>query len=187
MRRLSLVVGLFVLFLTINLNACLASVSGDEPTADAKEQIIKDLNDNNFNEALKVFKEHEKNYKYLTKNFIPSLYSGLKAGLKNKNKKQVIKYLELSIAAEVQRKINEGLQNIKDYNVAKVIVLNAKKFYNLLSFSLDKQTNKKLKSAVQKCIEAIGNPGLFGVGKKPANIDKYKKNQKIIIDIIQSL
>jgi hypothetical protein len=63
----------------------------------------------------------------------------------------------------------------------------ANKFYKLLSVSLDKNKDKKLKTAIKNCMGAIGNPGLFGVGAKKPNKEEYIKNQKIIIDIIQSL
>lgn len=170
-----------------NLQAYSYAAAGKEPTIDAKEQITKAINEDNFKEALKLFKENEKNYKYLTKEFIPSLHSGLKKSIQNKDKKQTMKYLELSLAAEIQRRIDGGLQNIQTYNVAKVMVLKAKKFYTLLEVSLDKKTNKELGSAINNCIKAIGNPGLFGVGSKPANKDYYIKNQKIIIETIRSL
>lgn len=63
----------------------------------------------------------------------------------------------------------------------------ANKFYKLLSVSLDAHTDKKLKKAIDACIKSIGNPGLFGVGAKKADEQKYIQNQKIIIEIIQSL
>ncbi|WP_324172929.1 hypothetical protein [Sulfurimonas sp.] len=176
-----------MLFAITNLQAYSYAAAGKEPTIDAKEQITKALNEDNFKEALKIFKENEKNYKYLTKEFIPSLYNGLEISIQNKDKKKTMKYLELSLAAEIQRRIDGGLQNIKTYNVAKVMVLKAKKFYNLLAVSLDNKTNKRLESAINNCIRAIGNPGLFGVGSKPANKNDYIKNQKIIIEVIQFL
>lgn len=182
-----LILGLVVLFMTTTLNAYSYAAAGKEPTIDAKEQIIKALNNNDFATASRIFKEHEKNYKYLTKEFISSLYTGLEKALNNKDKKQVVKYLELSLAAEVQRRIDGGLQNIKVYNVAKVMVLKAKKFYSLLSVSIEKKTDENLKKAIKNCIKAIGNPGLFGVGSKVSNKDEYIKNQKLIIEIIQSL
>lgn len=179
---------MLLVFLTIsNLEAYSYASAGKEPTIDAKEQITEAINKDDFEQALKIFKSNERNYKYLTKEFTSSLYLGLQNALKNKDKKQTIKYLELSLAAEIQRRIDGGLENIKNYNVAKVMVLKAKKFYTLLSIGLDKEQDEQLKTAINNCIVAIGNPGLFGVGSKPSNEDAYKINQKIIIEIIQSL
>lgn len=183
-----LVLLLVVLFTTSStLYAYSYAAAGKEPTIDAKEAIIKAINANDFAKAKEVLKAHEKNYKYLSETFVSKLYSNLESSINNKDKKQIVKNLEISLGAEVQRRIDGGLKNIKTFNVAKVMLAKADKFYKLLSLSLDEKTNKELKKAIQSCMRSIGNPGLFGVGAKPANEEEYKKNEKIIINIIQSL
>lgn len=171
----------------INLNAYSYAAAGKEPTIDAKEEIMKAINKNDFQTAKEVFTKYEKNYKYLNDEFNGSLLLGLKYSIENKNKEEVVKWLNISIASEIQRRLDGGLKNIKNFNVAKVMLAKADKFYKLLSSSLDIQKDKTLKEAIQKCIKSIGNPGLFGVGSKSANIEEYKKNQKIAVDIIKSL
>lgn len=170
-----------------NLYAYSYAAAGKELTIDSKEAIIKAINADDFAKAKEVFTKYEENYKYLSDTFISKLYPALKSAIENKDKKQIVKNLELSLAAEVQRRISGGLENIKTFNVAKVMLAKANKFYELLAVSLDDTTNKKLKTAIKACIHSIGNPGLFGVGAKPANKEEYITNQKIIIDIIQSL
>ncbi len=170
-----------------NLHAYSYAAAGKEPTIDAKELIIKAININDFELAKNIFEKHKKNYKYLNDKFIKNLYIGLETSINTKDKKQIVKYLELSLGAELQRRIEGGLSNIKTFNIAKVMLVKANKFYKLLSSSLDVNTDKKLKIALKECMMAIGNPGLFGVGAKPINKKNYKKNQKIIIDIIQTL
>lgn len=183
-----LVLLLAVLFIaSSNLYAYSYAAAGKEPTIDAKEEIIKAINADDFAKAKEVFKAHERNYKYLSETFISKLYPNLKKAINNKDKKQIVKNLELSLGAEVQRRIDGGLKNIKTFNVAKVMLAKADKFYKLLSVSLDNKTNKELKKAIKACMVSIGNPGLFGVGAKPANKEDYIKNEKIIINIIQSL
>ena len=148
---------------------------------------MKAINADDFETAKKVFEKYDENYKYLSDTFIPKLYLSLEEAIDNKDKKSIVKNLELSLGAEVQRRISGGLENIKTFNVAKVMLAKANKFYELLSVSLDDNTNKKLKTSIKACMLSIGNPGLFGVGAKPANKEEYIKNQKIITDIIQSL
>ena len=175
------------LFVSSNALAYSYAAAGKEPTIDAKEKILKAVNKDDFAGAIKVFKENERNYKYLTDEFIKGLYDGLNSALKSKDKKQVMRYLELSLAAEVQRRVDGGLQNIDTFNVAKVMLAKANKFYKLLSPSLDTNKAKELKAALKACTKAIGNPGLFGVGAKKPNKQEYIKNQRKVIEIIQSL
>jgi len=172
---------------TINLHAYSYAAAGKEPTIEAKEAILKAVNENDFKSAKTVFLKYEKNYQYLNDEFNSKLFSSLKSSIEKKDKKSVSKSLDLTIAAEIQRRLDGGLKNINQFNVAKVMLAKANKFYKLLSVSLDDTTNVKLKNAMKKCVEAIGNPGLFGVGVRPANIEVYKENQQIAIKILQSL
>ncbi len=172
---------------TINLNAYSYAAAGKEPTIDAKEAILKAINSDDFDGAKEVFVNYSKNYKYLNDEFNPSLFVGLENAIKSKDKTQVAKWLNISIASEIQRRLDGGLKNINQFNIAKVMLAKANKFYKILSVSLDKQTDEKLKVAIKNCVNAIGNPGLFGVGAKPKNLEAYKKNQKLAVEILKSL
>ncbi|WP_294964421.1 hypothetical protein [Sulfurimonas sp.] len=169
------------------LSAYSYAAAGKELTIDAKELILKHINEDNFKSADKSFEKYKENYKYLNDNFIDGLYDRLNIALENKDKKEIIRSLELSIAAEILRRIDGGHKNIENFNVAKVMLAKANKFYKLLSVSLDKDTDKKLKSAIKACMIAIGNPGLFGVGAKKADKQLYITNEKVIKEILQSL
>ena len=157
------------------------------PTIDAKEAILKAVNANNFNEAKIVFDKFKMNYQYLNDEFNSKLFNNLKNAIEIKDKDAIFASLDITIAAEIQRRLDGGLKNIKQFNVAKVMLAKASKFYKILSVSLEDSVNKKLKNAIRKCVESIGNPGLFGVGARPANIELYKENQQIAIKILQSL
>lgn len=181
---ITLVLG--VLF-SMQLHAYSYAAAGKEPTIDAKEAILKAINNNDYKSAQTAFNKYEDNYKYLNKEFHSALYEELKIAIESKDKTSIIKWLNISIASEIERRLDGGLQNIKNYNVAKVMLAKANKFYKILSSSLDKQTDEKLKSAINQCTLSIGNPGLFGVGAKPANIQEYEKYHQIALKILKSL
>ncbi len=171
----------------VNLNAYSYAAAGKEPTIDSREAILKAVNDNDFKSAQAVFVKYEKNYQYLSDEFNNKLFDGLKNSIANKDKTNVAKWLNTSLAAEIQRRLDGGLENIKEFNIAKVMLAKANKFYKILVPSLDKQTNEKLGTAIKKCVEYIGNPGLFGVGAKPSNPQEYKVNQEIAVNILKSI
>ncbi len=172
---------------SINLHAYSYAAAGKEPTLDAKEAIFKAINSDDFDSAKNVFIKYKENYQYLNDDFNSLLFEGLKNAIENKDKTNIAKWLNISIALEIERRLDGGLKNIKQFNIAKVMLAKANKFYKILSSSLDETTNKNLNIAIKKCVESIGNPGLFGVGAKPVNIEEYKKNQKIAIKILKSL
>lgn len=175
-----------VLFST-QLYAYSYAAAGKEPTIDAKEAIINAINNNDYKSAQEIFNKYTDNYKYLNKEFNNALYEELKKAIEAKNKEHIIKWLNISIASEIQRRLDGGFKNIKNFNIAKVMLAKANKFYKILSPSLNKEKDKQLKHAIEECVKAIGNPGLFGVGAKPFDSKSYQENHQIALKIIQSL
>ena len=179
---------LFVLFVsTSQVFAYSYAAAGKELSIDLKEGILKAVNAKDFKSALEIFEKNKVHYKYLNDDFKKGLYVNLETSLKNKDSKNINKYLELSFAAEILRRVDGGYKNIKIFNVSKVMLAKANKYYKLISPTLDKKTNIALKTALKNCSMSIGNPGLFGVGAKPYDIKSYLKNENIIKEIIASL
>ena len=151
---------LISLIASINLQAYSYAAAGKEPTIDSREGILGAINSDNFVLAKEILE---------------------------KDKQKINKWLDVSIATEIQRRLDGGLKNIDNFNIAKVMLAKADKFYKLLSVSLDKELDKKLKEALFQCMDSIGNPGLFGVGAKPVNKEKYIENEKIVDELLKSL
>lgn len=175
------------LFSFSTLQAYSYASAGKEPTLDGQDGILNAINENDFKKASEVFIKYKDQYKYLNDEFNKELYNSLESSIKNKDKKNIVKWLRVSLALEVERRLDGGLKNINDFNVSKVMLAKANKYYKIISGSLDFKVNKKLKNAMKNCIASIGNPGLFGVGAKEANIEEYKKNQEIALEILKSL
>lgn len=176
-----------VLLTSVNVYAYSYAAAGKEPTIDSKEAILGAINSDNFILAKEVFEKNKENYLYLTKEFNKKLFDSLQAAILEKDKQKIAKWLDVSIASEIQRRLDGGLENINNFNIAKVMLAKADKFYRLLSPSLEKELDKKLKDALLKCTDSIGNPGLFGVGAKPVNKEEYIQNQEIIIELLKSI
>jgi hypothetical protein len=174
-------------FIASTLHAYSYAAAGKEPTIDAKEAITRAINGNDFKTAKVVFEQNSEHYRYLNDHFNASLHEKLKQSIEKNDKKEIVRWLDVSVACEIQRRVQGGLENIKEFNVAKVMLAKADKFYKILSTSLDKEKNDALKAAIKNCMNSIENPGLFGVGAKAAEIEEYKRNQQIITDILKSI
>lgn len=175
------------LLTSMNIYAYSYSAAGKEPTLDSKEAILGAINSDDFVLAKEILEKNKENYVYLTKEFNEKLFDSLQAAILEKDKQKTAKWLDISIATEIQRRLDGGFKNIDSFNIAKVMLAKADKFYKLLSPSLDKELDKQLKEALLKCTESIGNPGLFGAGAKPVNKEEYIKNQKIITELLKSI
>jgi len=177
MKRILL--GIMMLVFAINLYGYSYAAAGKEPTLDAKEAILKSINNNDFNEAKTIFEANKKNYHYLNDEFNQKLFMGLKSSIEKKDKESVLKWLDVSVASEIERRLDGGIKNIKKFNIAKVMLAKANKFYKILSPSLDTKSNQILGEAIKNCMLSIGNPGLFGVGAKPVMPRNIKKINKL--------
>ena len=175
------------LLTSVNMYAYSYAAAGKEPTIDSKEAILGAINSDNFVLAKEILEKNKENYLYLTKEFNEKLFDSLQAAILEKDKQKTAKWLDISIATEIQRRLDGGLKNIDSFNIAKVMLAKADKFYKLLSVSLDKELDKKLKEALFQCTDSIGNPGLFGVGAKPVNKQRYIENKKIVDELLKSL
>ena len=183
----SIIVGLLSLFLSLNAFAYSYAAAGKEPSIDAKEAILKALNEDDFVQAKAVFEKNKEHYDYLSLEFRKDLSMQLEKALEVKDKEAIHHWLNISLATELQRRLDGGFKNIEQFNVAKVMLAKADKFYKLISPYLEKNMDVKLKEALKKCTESIGNPGLFGVGAKPINKEEYQKNEKIAVELLHVL
>ena len=78
---------IIAIFASINLHAYSYAAAGKEPTIEAKEAILKAVNENDFKSAKTVFLKYEKNYQYLNDEFNSKLFSRLKSSIEKKDKK----------------------------------------------------------------------------------------------------
>lgn len=181
---------LMILLMTIFSNSLFAysyAAAGKEPTIESREKILKFVNANDFIQAKNEFEKAKDNYAYLSNLHDKNLLNSLETAINNKQSLEINKWLNISLAAEINRRLDGGLKNIEIYNVSKVMLAKANKYYKLLEPSLTKEQKQKLSLAIKNCMKSIGNPGLFGVGAKPADLKKFKENQQTAIGILKSL
>ncbi len=183
----AILLGILSFFINSSLNAYSYASAGKEKTIDAKKAITEAINKKDFKKVKFVFYKYKENYKYLNDDFNNEFYNSLENAIISKDIKEIVRWLNISLALEIQRRLDGALKNINTFNISKVMLAKANKYYKLLSSGLHFKNNQVLKKALQDCTIAIGNPGLFGVGAKKHNKEKYIKNQKIILKVLQSL
>ena len=57
--------------------------------------------------------------------------------------------------------------------MAKVLVVKSKLFIDLLAADLTADNRQKADIAIRGALASIGNPGVFGVGQKSADLTRY--------------
>ena len=141
-----------------------------EPLANSYSKVAAALNTNNGKVVDSEFKAHKAE---LTKEFGATLVKQTEAAIKAKNKNNVLIDYRHYLTLNVKRRLSSAIANIKDYKKAKMMVAKATATYEVLApvvKSKKAASHTAIDAALEKAAVAIGNPGLFGTGAKPADL-----------------
>lgn len=103
----------------------------------------------------------------------------LDANFKAKDSKLVISNFKAVLVMNLDRRFTYALQGIDDYAGAKLLLAKAKATYDALEPYME-SGNAEINKAFDAALEALGNPGLFGVGKKPVQPDVFEEKVDFI-------
>ncbi|VAX16189.1 hypothetical protein MNBD_NITROSPINAE02-298 [hydrothermal vent metagenome] len=122
--------------------------------------------------GVKSFKDHLFEAEALSPRFADAV--------KTKNLNLVAETFANLVYVSIRNKIHSNLrENFKNFKNAKSRLSMARKSYiDVLDGNVKKQDAKRSESILKefdKALEALGSPGLFGVGKKEANAKLYKE------------
>ncbi|TJY41896.1 hypothetical protein E5161_11885 [Cohnella pontilimi] len=95
------------------------------------------------------------------------------------------------LVLNLDRRFTYAEQVFTDYNQAKTLLAKARATYETLKPYMTEQVSDQklaeLDQAFEDALNALGNPGLFGVGKKEPNPDLFKQKIKLIYDTVSPL
>jgi hypothetical protein len=98
--------------------------------------------------------------------------------------------LKALMVLNLERRFEYGEKDIEDYSKSKLLLAKARATYDVLEpYVQSKLPNEtaKLKASFDSALEALGNPGLFGVGKKPISLEAYKQHTSYIMDTVRPI
>lgn len=92
------------------------------------------------------------------------------------------------LVMNVKRRLDNANKEMADYAKAKLLLAKAKGTFDVLvPFIKDTATMNEVDAAFQKTLDALGNPGLFGVGKKEASPEELAKQSGYIYKSLEPL
>jgi hypothetical protein len=115
---------------------------------------------------------------YLEQHHKVELQAPLAAAIKAKDAAAAA-LLNRAYKAEIERRLEGASQNLGDYQTAKVLVVKSKRFLDLILPPL-MEDRKAAEQALAKVLDAIGNPGVFGVGAKPADAAAHRGRKALM-------
>ena len=187
MRRLAFLIALFALFSgTMALkppaaNAYSYAAAGAEPLLDGREALFSAVTAGNWEAAQKAVDALKPEFDYLDTHEQPGIKKAFAEAIAAKDAAKVKAAFVLAASAEIERRINGARDNLKDYQTAKVLVVKAQRFYTAIAGDLPTDVSKIVSANLQKALDAVGNPGVFGVGAKKPNPAAFAKARDAVL------
>ncbi|MEX6505491.1 hypothetical protein [Jiella sp. M17.18] len=166
MRRLTILV-LMVLAVagwTGRANAYSYAAAGAEPLLDGREALMGAIDKGDWAAAQTALDGMKADLTYLDENDDPGIAKAFADAMAAKDGKAVHQALMRAYADEIERRLKGARDNLKDYQTAKVLVVKAQRFFSAMAADLQPDTRKTVEDGLKQALDAIGNPGVFGVG-----------------------
>ncbi|MCJ8234665.1 hypothetical protein MPE84_10310 [Aeromonas veronii] len=181
--------GLLALTLLLTLSgqaqAYSYAAAGKEPLIDAREALLGAATDGK--DASATLSEIAEELTYLEQHHKVELQAPLAAAIKAQDAAATAALLNRAYKAEIERRLEGASQNLGDYQTAKVLVVKSKRFLDLILPSLSEGDRKAAEQALARVLDAIGNPGVFGVGAKPADAASFAAAEKALMAVLAPL
>lgn len=107
------------------------------------------------------------------------------------NKELLIQNYKYVLYINLDRRFNYAKKDIDDYSKSKLLLAKAKGTFDVIKPYVKSQLPQKeiedLETAFEKALEALGNPGLFGMGKKPVKPEVLEEQTKYILETLKPL
>ncbi|PRM91170.1 hypothetical protein CJ672_10655 [Arcobacter cryaerophilus gv. occultus] len=174
-----------LLTLTGQAQAYSYAAAGKEPLIDAREALLGAATDGK--DASTTLSEIADELTYLEEHHKVDLQAPLATAIKGKDTAATAALLNRAYKAEIERRLEGASQNLGDYQTAKVLVVKCKRFLDLILPSLSEGDRKAAEQALAKVLDAIGNPGVFGVGAKPADATAFAEAEKALMAVLAPL
>jgi len=158
-----------------------------EEVAEAyKEMLVKlDEEPPNFAESKKIY-EAVKEEVDMHMGAEPSEF--ILAGIDSEDKEAVIENMEKLLVLNIARRLENIEGKFTEYDTSKKLLAKAFATYEALSPKVEAQNpelDQKIKTSFDEALNALGNPGLFGVGKKESDLEAFKANKEEILTSLQ--
>jgi hypothetical protein len=144
------------------------AAAGAEPLLDGREALFGAVFDGDWAGAQKALGGMQADLDYLDAHEDAGISKAFADALAAKDPALVKAAFVRAASTEIERRINGARDNLGSYQSAKVLVVKAQRFYTAIAGDLAPAASDGVKDGLQKALDAVGNPGVFGVGaKKP--------------------
>ena len=154
------------------------AAAGKEPLIDGREAILGAVNVGDWAKAAQAADGVKAEIAYLTQHHDAGLAKALDEAIAGKDATATAAALRRAFAAEIERRLDGAGQNLADYQVARVLLVKGKRFFDAIAGELPAERRTAAEAGLGQALAAIGNPGVFGAGRRPADPDAFAAARK---------
>lgn len=157
------------------------AAAGKEPLIDGREAMIKAALANDWAGADKSAEGFRGELDYLIQHHDKGLGDAFGAARKAQDAAALRRAFVRVFAAEIERRLDAAQKNLNDYQTARVLLVKSKRFFDAVAGDLAADRRQSAEQGLTQALAAIGNPGLFGSGKKAADADAFAKAREQVL------
>ncbi len=161
------------------------SAKGKEVLLEGRKSLLVALDAGNIEQVQAAMASLEPELAYLEARHKAKVLPALKAAIAARDTAAAAKAMDAAFAVEIERRLDIALAEIQNYQTAKVLVVKSKLFLDLIQGRLSADQWQAADEAIRQCLAAIGNPGVFGVGKEEPNPADFAKARTTLIEQIR--
>lgn len=159
----------------------------EEAVAEAYKSMLVELNEEpaDYQNAIKYYKTVQEE---VDMHMGPDVSPVILKHLEDEDKEEAIRSMEQLLVLNIARRLDSIEKNFEQYDTSKKLLAKAFATYEALSPKVepkDPELDQKMKTEFDNALNALGNPGLFGVGKKEANLDQFLASKEKILASLQ--
>lgn len=182
------VIFLFTQVVSITANAYSYGDPNKEELAEAYKEMLIELDKNppDFSTALKHYETVKEE---VDMHMGPDPSKIILQNIKDKDKEQTIENMDELLVLNIARRLENVEGNFSEFDTSKRLLAKGYATYEALSPKIEAKNpdlDKEIKAEFDTALESLGNPGLFGVGQKEADLEAFKESKDMILSSLQT-
>lgn len=161
----------------------------EELVAEAYKEMLIKLNQSppDYKSATAIFETVKEE---LDMHMGPEPVEAVLTHLENEDKDAVISNMEKILVLNISRRLDNIDKSFEEYDTSKKLLAKAFATYKALSPVVQEKSedsDREVTKSFESALEALGNPGLFGVGEKESNYDQFVADKEEILITLKTV
>ncbi len=159
--------------------------AGTEPLLEWRQTLLKALAEKDEAALGEVVPDVLAEADYLDVRYATELRDALEDAVAARDTEQVTRLMNQVFALKVIHRLELAEESLDDYQKAKVLVAKTRAYMAPLMPGLPPPAREEAERLLHECVQAVGQPGVFGAGAVPPDRDGLVKARKQLAGLLR--